>query len=201
MMQIFEDKNGRAFCLQPLKPEEAEEARLLCDGCVGENLYPKEEIAAAIGAPDRFFYLLKTAEGETAGYIYYYLTGLDEIARYAKLSPALLQKVYPKPGRKVGKIQSVGLKAPYRALGLAAPMMRFSLGELRTLGAEAAFIVCWKPGGKLPLGRALESCRFRHLAQSQKVWYDDTDLICPYCKGRCLCGASVYYKILQEVKP
>ena len=60
-----------------------------------------------------------------------------------------------------------------------------------------AFIVCWKPGGVVPLGKALSECNFDFLAETKKVWYDDTELICPYCKGRCLCDAEVYYKLLN----
>lgn len=196
MMHTFTLGKGMTFCFQPLKKEEIDEARLLCDRCVGENLYSREEIAATIGAFDRFFYLLKNEEGETVGYIYYYLTDEDYIANYAKLDVELFRAVYSNPNKKVGKIQSVGLKAEYRGVGLAPQMIRFVLNELKKLCIDISFIVCWKPGGNVPLGKTLAECHFNYLTEAKKVWYDDTELICPYCKGRCLCDAEVYYKLL-----
>lgn len=196
MMHTFNLENGMTFCLQPLKKEEVDEARLLCDKCVGENLYSKEEIAATICSSDRFFYLLKSEKGETIGYIYYYLTDVEYIANYSKLDIGLFRAVYSEPNKTVGKIQSVGLKAEYRGIGLAAQMIRFVLSELKKLYIDITFIVCWKPCGSVPLGKTLSKCHFNYLTEAKKVWYNDTELICPYCKGRCLCDAEVYYKLL-----
>jgi len=187
-----------AFSLSPLSVEEIELARLLCDECVGENLYTKEEIAAAIGSQDRFFYLLKSDEGEAVGYIYYYLTDVESVASYAKLDPALVRAVCPDACKKVGKIQSVGLRAEHRGAGLASELIRFSLARLKEAEVDVALIVCWKPGGVVPLSKALAECRFTYLAEAKRVWYDDAELICPYCGGRCLCDAEVYYKRLDE---
>ncbi len=197
MIHTFTLENKAAFYLKPLMEEEIEEARFLCDECVGENLYSKEEIAATIGAVDRFFYLLKSEKGETVGYIYYYLTDEEYIAKYAKLDVELFRAIYSDGNKKVGKIQSVGLKAEYRGIGLAAKMIRFILDTLKEISIDVAFIVCWKPGGVVPLGKALSECHFDYLAEAKQVWYDDTELICPYCKGRCLCDAEVYYKLLD----
>ena len=66
--------SGREFCLCSLEKEDIEETLQLMDRCVGENLYQKEELEQAIGSSERAFLLLRTAEGELAGYIYYYLT-------------------------------------------------------------------------------------------------------------------------------
>lgn len=85
----------------------------------------------------------------------------------------------------------------YRGIGLAAKMIQFVLLELKDKLIDAAFIVCWKPGGIVPLSKALSECHFKYLADAKRVWYDDTELICPYCKGRCLCDAEVYYKLLD----
>lgn len=106
MKYIFTLENNAAFYLKPLIDEEIEEARLLCDECVGENLYSKEEIAATIGSMDRFFYLLKSEKGETVGYIYYYLTEVENIAKYSKLDIELFRTVYSSKNKKVGKILS-----------------------------------------------------------------------------------------------
>ena len=196
MMHMFTLENGAVFRLQPLRIEDIEEVRLLCDECVGKNLYSAEELATALDTPDKFFYILKNADGETVGYIYYYLTDQEYIAKYSKLDLTLFHNVYAYEHRKVGKIQAVGLKAECRGSGIAAQMIRFILDELKAISIEAAFIVCWKPDGMVPLGKALEECGFRFLSEAKKVWYDNDELICPYCNGRCLCDAEVYYKLL-----
>ena len=197
MKYTFNLENKGVFYLKPLSEEEVNEARLLCDECVGENLYGAEEIASAVGAADRFFYFLKSEAGDPVGYIYYYLTDPEDIAKYAKLDAELFRKVYSRTDKKVGKIQSVGLKEEYRGIGLAAQMVNFILEKLKEISIDVTFIVCWKPGGILPLGKALSECKFDYLAEAKKVWYDDTELICPICHGRCLCDAEVYYKRLD----
>lgn len=52
---------------------------------MGKNLYPKEEIAATLNDQEKFFYLLKNEKDETIGYIYYFLTNEEEMAKYSKL--------------------------------------------------------------------------------------------------------------------
>lgn len=193
----FTYENGQVFHFCPLTKEETGIARSLCDACVGKNLYSNEEIRRAIEEKDRFFYLLKTDKGEPAGYIYYRLTDEESIASSAKIDITVLRTVYGETGKKVGRIQSIGLKETYRGLGLAARMICFALGKLAAMSVEAVFIVCWKPGGMVPLGKALKECGFDDLTEAKKVWYDDADLICPYCQGRCRCDAEVFYKRLN----
>ena len=198
MIHTFTIEKKGEFSLKPLSKEEVNDACLLCDECVGENLYGAEDIAATIGAIDKFFYLLKSESGENVGYIYYYLTQPEYIAKYAKLDVELFYDVYARSDKKVGKIQSVGLKAEYRGIGLAAQMINFILKKLKDISIDVAFIVCWKPRGVVPLGKALWDCKFDYLAEAKKVWYDDSELICPYCNGRCICDAEVYYKLLDR---
>ena len=133
MKYTFNLENKGVFYLKPLLEEEVNEARLLCDECVGENLYGAEEIASAVGAADRFFYLLKSEAGEPVGYIYYYLTDPEDIAKYAKLDAELFRKVYSLTDKMVGKIQSVGLKAerhPGGSLGKFVKMEMCSIFKL-----------------------------------------------------------------------
>lgn len=196
-MRRFTTENGRAFTLSPLTRSELAAAKRLCDECVGEDLYSERELAAALDAPDRFFYLLRTDTGETAGYVYYYLDRLDALAAYAKLPPEALRAVCPNAGERVGKLQSIGVDAGYQRLGLAARMLELALDELCALGARAVFIVCWRHGGTVPLKSAVERCDFRYLTRTHNVWYDDAELVCPYCTGRCTCDAEVYYKLLD----
>ena len=189
-------ENGMRFYLRPLKKEEIEEASFLSDECVGKNLYPTEEIAATLNDQEKFFYLLKNEKDETIGYIYYFLTNEEAIAKYSKLDINVFREVYSDSNKKVGKIQSVGIKKEYRGNELAVEMMRFILKEMKNLGIDITFIVCWKPGGFLPLGKTLAKCQFNYLTEAKKIWYDDMELICPHCKGRCSCDAEIYYKLL-----
>lgn len=183
--------------MRPLAREDIPSTLALCDSCVGKNLYTYEELSFAIDARDRFFYLFTTPDGETAGYIYFYLTTVEGLASYAKLSQRVLLSVSQATG-SVGKIQSVGVKDSFRRCGLARKMVDAALAVLSSLAVSTVFVVCWKPGQTVPLQRTMEECRFIHLTTAKKIWYDDPDLICPYCSGRCQCDAEVYYKTLDK---
>lgn len=190
-------ENGEVYFLCPLTKDEIKTALSLCDECVGKNLYREEELLSAIVEKDRFFYLLKTDKGEPAGYIYYYLTDEESIANATKLDISVFHAVYMAGGKKVGKIQSIGIKDTFRGLGLATKMFRFATKELSMRSAGAVFAVCWKPGKIIPAGNVLKECGFDDLTEAKNVWYDDKDLVCPYCKGRCRCDAEVFYKLLN----
>lgn len=189
--------DGRAFALVPLTREELETAHRLCDECVGVNLYSAEEIAAAIDAPDKGFYLLKNEAGEAVGYVYYRLSGIDQLAVYSKLGEEPFRAVCPEEYGRAGQLQSIGLRADHRGFGLAARMVAFVRDELEALGAGAIFVACWNhSGGIVPLRGAVRQSGLRFLAQAHGMWYDDETLVCPYCKGRCVCGAEFQYKLL-----
>lgn len=200
------------FYLRPLKKEDIEETLQLMDQCVGENLYQKTELEQTIGRQDRAFFLLKTAEKELAGYIYYYLTSVDQIAEDARLAVQKIRQVcgLGAPAREsrsvrkpqlVGKLQSVGLKEEFRRQGLAVLMMEHALAQFAGKGVENVFIICWNAGGKVPLEKALQKCQFVHLSSAKQIWYDKKDLFCPYCKGRCKCDAEVYFKRIRTGNP
>lgn len=190
--------SAERFFLHPLTDAELEQAVALCDAHVGKNLYSREELAETIGSDQRFFYFLKTAQGETAGYIYYYLTELERIAHYAKLDAALLQAVCPAEAGLVGKLQSIGVEEEYRGRRMAAHMTSLMLREMKARGIQAVFSVCWKMGGLVPLKKTLQECGFQFLTTAYRVWYDDAELLCPFCKGRCRCDAEVFYKLIDK---
>ena len=120
--------SGREFCLYSLEKEDIEETLQLMDRCVGENLYQKEELEQAIGSSERAFLLLRTAEGELAGYIYYYLTNEKQIAEDTRLTEQKIQRVCQQDTlAPVGKIQSVGIKEAFRRQGLAVWLMKYAL--------------------------------------------------------------------------
>ena len=130
-------ENGMRFYIRPLKKEEIEEASFLSDECVGKNLYPKEEIAETLNDQEKFFYLLKNEKDETIGYIYYFLTNEEEMAKYSKLDINVYREVYSNSDKKVGKIQSVGIKREYRGNELAVEMMQFILKEMKKADPDA----------------------------------------------------------------
>ena len=101
--------NGQSFLLRKIKKEDVEQVRRLADSCVGENLYSSKEIASAIDSSDRFFYLLQDQRGEAVGYIYYYITTEERIAKYSKLDEGIFQALPFNHGGRVGKNQSVGV--------------------------------------------------------------------------------------------
>lgn len=195
MNKIYLD-DGLSFSLEKIKEKDIERARILSDRCVGENLYSSEEIASTIDSNERFFYLLQDQKGEAVGYIYYYITTEKKIAEYSRLDESVFQSIPFHSKKKVGKIQSVGVDYKYRGMGLATKMLEFILDEIKKLSLDVVFIVCWKPRGTIPLQKAIQECAFSFLSVAKNVWYNDTNLICPYCKGRCTCDAEVYYKIL-----
>ena len=198
-MESITLENGMRFHLVPLSEEEIMPTLKICDECVGENLYTKGDLEEAVCSEDSFYYLLKTDDGETAGYIYYYLTDKESIAAAAKLDTGIFDPVYSDKKKKVGKLQSIGLKEHYRDMGLAVFMTEAMIRELSLKAVEAVFVVCWRPGGYVPLKETLLRCGFSFLAESHRVWYDRKDLICPYCRGRCICDAEIYYMLACEV--
>lgn len=170
--------SGREFCLCSLEKEDIEETLQLMDRCVGENLYQKEELA---------------------GYIYYYLTNEKQIAEDTRLTEQKIQQVCQQDTlAPVGKIQSVGIKEAFRRQGLAVWLMKYALRQFAEKGIGEVFIICWNAGGKVPLERALQECRFVHLFSAKMIWYNKKELYCPYCKGRCKCDAEVYFKKVKE---
>ena len=190
-------ENGAVFYLSPLRLNEISTAKALCDICVGKNLYSEKDLGNTVEDKKKFFWLLKTEDGETAGYIYYKLTNTKSLAKYAKLDEKILLGVSDS-GDKIGQIQSVGIKEAFRRQGLAVGLMNYALNQFAEKGIGEVFIICWNAGGKVPLEKALQECKFVHLFSAKMIWYNKKELYCPYCKGRCKCDAEVYFKKIKE---
>ena len=182
------------FTLERLSPAGLDAASELCDRCVGENLYPREFLATLPDRPEHLFYLLKTPEETAIGYIYFFLSGLAEMAALSKLPETRLSVISQKQNPVLGNIQSIAVSEDFRRRGLSRRLIAFSLERLEQMGADAAFGVCWKIHGRTPIEPTLTSLGFRYLSDSHLVWYDNPRLICPYCEGRCKCDAAVYYR-------
>ena len=192
-------ENGAVFYLSPLRLNEISTAKALCDICVGKNLYSEKDLGNTVKDKKQFFWLLKTEDGETAGYIYYKLTNTKSLAKYAKLDEKILLGVSGS-GDKIGQIQSVGIKEKFRGLGIAARLIEFAADRLQKADVSAVFTVCWKAENGAFLAPALKSCGFSFLASAENVWYDEKQLICPICGGRCRCGAEIYFKNRKGTK-
>ena len=189
--------SGQHFSLRPMKAEEVPAVAALCDQCVGEGLYSQQDLCHAIAADDQFFYVLHSDDGQLVGYLYYYFTTLDAIAAFTKLASDCFQTACPQVSQKAGRIQSIGLQHEYRGQDLSERLIDFSLRDFAQQAVPTVFGVCWKMGTVVPMQKPLLRCGFQHLTTAKKVWYDDEDLFCPYCQGRCHCDAEVYYKILD----
>lgn len=183
--------------LCPLKAEDIRTAKCLCDECVGKDMHSQEDIGNCIDSAQRFFYLLKEKNGKAVGYLYFYVTDVQQIAEDGKLDVRSLCSGCPVGAGAVGKIQSIGLKEHYRKNGYGKYMMDFAVQKFRELNVNSVFIICWKKGDEVPLGNTLIQCHFHFLSTAKMVWYDHPRLYCPYCGGRCRCDAQIYYKILD----
>lgn len=183
--------------LCPLKAEDIHTAKCLCDECVGKDMYSQEDIGNCIDSAYRFFYLLKEKNGGAVGYLYFYVTDVQQIAEDGKVDIRLLRTVCPVRTGVVGKIQSIGLKEHYRKNGYGKYMIDFAVQKFRALDVNRVVIICWKKGDDVPLGNTLDQCHFQFLTTAKMVWFDHPRLYCPYCAGRCRCDAQIYYKILD----
>ena len=190
------------WSFQPLTRQRLEEAAALCDACVGKNLYTYGYLASILEKKDHCFSLLTAEDGATAGYIYFYAAGLEEMAQLSKFSVKDLSVISDKKDPVIGNLQSVGVARQWRGRGLSRLLVQYYLKEIRRLwSADAAFGVFWKPGGSVPMEKTLLEFSFRYLGDAHRVWYDKKDLVCPYCKGRCQCDAAVYYRPLGKEEP
>lgn len=182
--------------MERLAAADVGDAAALCGRCVGKNLYPEEYLAEVIHKPGHYYSVLMTPEKRIAGYIYYYLTGLQEAAALAKLSPEQIPALPTGRSPVFGVLRSIGVDEAYRRNGLSVKLVEHYLEQLHGAGADVAFGVFWKPDGSVPMEKTLKRFGFSHLTDAHLIWYDNEDLVCPFCKGRCRCDAAIYYKIL-----
>jgi len=183
--------------MQRLTEEYLDRAAELCAQSVGQNLYPKSYIASVMDRPEHYFNLLLSPEGGVVGYLYFHLCSLEETAAEAKLPVETLAVISPKKHPVVAKFQSVGVDPAYRKLGLARQMVEECLEQAQEARADVALCMAWKYNGYVPMGDNVLACGFQYLTDSHLVWYDNENLVCPHCTGRCKCDAAIYYKTLE----
>ena len=166
----------------------------LADESVGKNLYTRQDFENALIDKNSFVYVLKSDSGEIAGYVFFFITTTVDIAQKCGLDEALFSSVSPSV---CGRIQSAAVKKEYRGRGLSVVLMKYAVDMLRSKGIDTAFAVCWKPGGIVSIKKTLNILSFSFLKEVEKMWWNNTNLYCPYCHGRCSCSAEIYYKKLK----
>lgn len=200
-MELHVTRAGRPLTLsvRPLTEAYLDAAAELCDQCVGKNLYPRSYLASVLGQPDHYFDLLVTPEGRAVGYFYFYLTDLTDMAEQAKLPTERLAVVSRKADPVIANLRSIGIAEDFRSHRLSEALLRLALDRLQSATrADAAVGICWKAGGHVPMDQILHTLGFHYLSDAHRVWYDNEALVCPYCQGRCVCDAAIYYKSLGE---
>lgn len=184
--------------IEKLTPELVDTAVALCDAYVGENMYSTAEIASGIAGDKNFFYLLYDEARNPIGYTYFLLRSKAEFLAFSKLTEAQFDTLGLGEDAVIGGIQSIAVIPEARGRHYAKLLFDFTLNYLHAhTPADIAAGALWKMGEEVPMKRVFEQYGFTHLADTELVWYDKTDMYCPYCKGRCVCGASVYYKKLE----
>lgn len=165
----------------------------LSDHCVGEGLYPAEQLRAMMDDPKWFVYLVLGPEGELAAYIYFHLVGLREAAAIAKAPVEKFAALSKKAEPVFAQICSVAVADGYRGRGVSRWLLSLAMRYIRCNGlADGAFGTAWLVGGKAAMDSDLRGQGFWHLQDSPMMWYDHPTLHCPVCHGRCRCSAAVY---------
>lgn len=198
-MEFYVTKKNITFSFCRLTKTYLDRAVALCNSCVGENLYPRTELEKVVDDPDHFFYLLFIPKGEVVGYIYFFLTNLEEMTSLSKLPGEQLALISKQRNPIIGNLQSIGVAKEYRKHGISEILMEFYLSKLQEHSSvDVAFGVFWKTRGHVPMEKTLCAFHFIYLADAYGVWRDKKELICPFCQGRCICEAAVYYKPLEK---
>lgn len=188
----------KQFSFEPLSTASLDTAIELCDSCVGKNLYSRDYLSTVISRPNHYFFLLVSPEQEAMGYIYFFITNIADMSALSKLPKERLSVISAKKNPVIGNLQSIGVKEAFRGQGLSSRLVRFYLERLYTDAVDTAFGVFWKARGTVPMKQTLVALHFNFLAEVHEVWYDNKDLICPFCNGRCKCDAEIYYKPLEK---
>lgn len=196
--QTYPFKETEGFELKLLEFDEAAEAKKLTDFCVGTDMYSVEDFETVYYDSDSWFYFLKSESGETAGYIYFILSDIKYIENYTGISAEYYEGVFGMEKPVIGDLRSGGVLPAFRKMKHSLLMYGFAIDELEKKGAEVLTGICWEYDGKIPIAPTLEHHGLKYLTMAFRPWYNHLKLICPVCKGRCVCNAAVYYKIIYN---
>ncbi len=182
-----------------MTPELLPQLVKLCAICVGENLYTESALKEAMASQDKIIFALVTPDNELVAYIYLTLIDFAEAQKLSNNNLDSLKKVGFDESVHIGNVQSIGVAPAYRKQHLSIVLVKKALRWFEdSTAADIAFAIAWNKQGEVPMARTFESHDFKVLTIAKKVWYNKLDLICPVCKGRCKCDATIYYKRLAE---
>lgn len=199
--EIYCQETGETFYLEKLDAEFVKETKALCDICVGVDLYSEEYIQSIIGNPRQVFYLLFSKERELAGYVFFQLMDIADMMAFVKMKKSQLMPLLQREDCVISNFRSLGIAPKMRNRHFSEALTKFSIEYSReTLKADIYFGAFWKQGDKIPMMKNIEKFGFLHYASAGRIWYDEKDLYCPVCKGRCRCEAEIYYIRLQEAE-
>ena len=179
--------------LERLCEDNLDKACRLCDDCVGKDMYTRDYLSDIMTDGRSVFYLLTDPSGEPAAYIFFQPTDLERIAAFTKLGESTVRSI---AGDKTTLIhyRSVGVGRKFRGRRLSQKLMERMFSECEAQNIDYIFGACWRQGDNVPMKKVMEQCGFVHIARVEKLWYDEEQLYCPICKGRCSCSAEIYYK-------
>lgn len=179
--------------LEKIKRDDIPAVLCIANECVGENLYTADDFLSVFRSDWKYLLVLRNSLGTIVGYIFFLITSTREIELSTGGERGKLGSL-----SRCGRIQSVALKEEYRGRGYSEKMINTAIEIFLENEIDTVFIVCWKPGGVLPLKKALGRCGFSFTATVKEAWYSSERLFCPYCHGRCHCDADIYCKKLIE---
>ncbi len=185
-----------SLSLSAAEKEDLLDIKSLCDDTVGKDLYSLFDLEDAIDDEDKFLYILKDNGHSLIGYVYFKIEEKGKMHEEIKLSTKE-EEILKAKSKKVGKLQSISLKTEFRGKGLSEKLIEFFLSILKSLNIDLAYAVCWKKGDYVPLQKAMDSTGFVYLKEEKEFWYNNSELYCPFCQGRCHCDAEIYYKKLE----
>jgi len=180
--------------LIPLDPSNLDEAVRLCDAHVGQGLYTKETLTAAMGnAPAHQFVLLQV-DGAYVGYFYTHILEVDQLKTVPGLSAEQCIGLV-NPSDRVGVLRSLGLDEEPRKKGMADTLVRLYTQELFDQGCDVVLALAWEVQGMVPLHNVLRKNGFNPMYQVDRPWKKIKGLRCPACGQRsCSCNGVLYYQ-------
>ncbi len=166
----------------------------MCNKYVGENLYTKEMLIAILDKKDHFFYFIVDKEHKPLGYIYFRIIDRGQFFLQSKADKDTFDREIPQ-NAVLGELKSIAVCEEYRSRGLSGRLIEMYLSFLaENTNADMAIGIFWSIHGVVPMKKSLEAFSFKFLQITHNVWYEFENLKCPYCEGRCVCDAAVYYK-------
>ncbi|MFQ8639898.1 MAG: hypothetical protein ACLR94_17095 [Acutalibacteraceae bacterium] len=140
--------------------------------------------------------LLKIAEmgGEFAGFAVMVPASVEEVMEKMAMPREDVDAIAG--GRPALIYKSAAVPRRHEHKGVMHALAVAGLATARQEGYGSLFGSAWMYNGKSPIAGTFQSFGFVPLYRREKLWYNDSGYTCVVCKGRCICDAMIYYKIL-----